>query len=1077
MDTPEAPTGPPIPPELAALTDSLDGNLHTLAAGNNDIRDAALKAAKCVFDLAMKSEPQAKPHIDKLLATLGPANAPETRSQARKRKRSPSPAPIPTFQTTPLAALYTDGMDDDQVWSQLDLRSKQLCDMLDFVLEGELPDTELEDDEPEEEDGMEVDGDEELDGLEGFDDEDESLDDEEDEDEEDEDVEDSSSVASQTERIQDLRDASDGEEDEPDALSLLERMDKRPSRIPTRRKRGHPELDDGFFDLAAFNAETEEAESRQVSRGHLNEDDSDNDDNISVDLFAPVDDEQALEESDDEQAEPYYKDFFEPPKKSPTKGKGKAASPKKAGGVRFHDEVRVKNIKKRGKGLPVNYDPAGDEDEDDDDEYDEAGELPDDSDDDEEDEDEDEDASDDDEDMEEDESDAESSLDGLRGKETIDRLKDDLFADEEDEEEAADMTAHERRMAALREQIAELEQENVGEKDWVLMGEVDSRKRPQNSLLEEDLEFERLSKAIPVETEEVIKSLEERIKARILANDFDDVVRIRPVDDKPFLPSRFFELKDKKSEQGLAEIYEDEYVAAQSGVGTDDRDGKLKKEHDELDKMWEGICYKLDALSNAHFTPKQVRIAICLFMLVTYSFINQPKASISTISNMPTASLESALPTAVSTTSMLAPQEIHAPKPSDLRARTELTPAEKRALHHKERKAKRKMRDTLEKSVDKFARMKGAKGTRKQKEEALRSVVKSGKGVTVVGKKNKEILEQRGKKGKKACIPKRALMAIVVAAYNADCILSLRGSLPVEFLPPILAQAQAEDLIRWEEDWPEIAELTRPVWKNVLRKRFPKEWQQLEAEDKNPESWSECFTLFKEQETRRFEEAVNKLRNARADEDQRKQLRMTKVDAKLPPPKQRKYGQSWAPKTALQKTYTKASRQQQATFARTAPPAFTPKSYASLSKKPDILPSPSSSISSHVSVSTVVHNRPTASSSATSSSSSRASSSSSVGPKARAVTSNAATPNASPVIRSATAPAAPTPKPTPSDPPPPYATVDPLQRPANAVAPAPRPSSPDAMPPPAKRFKKANKMACLFMPKNRAYSQIAAATK
>ncbi|KAI5898329.1 Mpp10 protein [Schizophyllum commune H4-8] len=733
MDTPEAHTGPPIPPELSALTASLDGNLHTLATGNNAIRDAALKAAKCVFDLAMKSEPQAKPHIDKLLATLGPANAPETRSQARKRKRSPSPAPIPTFQTTPLAALYTDGMDDDQVWSQLDLRSKQLCDMLDFVLEGELPDSELEGDEPDEEDGMEVDGDEELDGLEGFDEEDESFDGQEDEDaDEDEDVEDSSSVASQTERIQDLRDASDGEEDEPDALSLLERMDKRPSRIPTRRKRGHSELDDGFFDLAAFNAETEEAESRQVSRGHLNEDDSDDDDNISVDLFAPVDDEQALEESDDEQTEPYYKDFFEPPKKSPTKGKGKGASPKKAGGVRFHDEVRVKNIKKRGKGLPVNYDPVGDEDEDEDDEYDEEGDVPDDSEDDEEEEDEDDDdASDDDEDMEENESDAESSLDGLRGKETIDRLKDDLFADEEDQEEAADMTAHERRMAALREQIAELEQENVGEKDWVLMGEVDSRKRPQNSLLEEDLEFERLSKAIPVETEEVIKSLEERIKARILANDFDDVVRIRPVDDKPFLPSRFFELRDKKSEQGLAEIYEDEYLAAQSGVGTDDRDGKLKKEHDELDKMWEGICYKLDALSNAHFTPKQ------------------PKASISTISNMPTASLESALPTAVSTTSMLAPQEIHAPKPSDLRARTELTPAEKRALHNKERKAKRKMRDTLEKSVDKFARMKGAKGTRKQKEEALRSVVKSGKGVTVVGKKNKEILEQRGKKGKK----------------------------------------------------------------------------------------------------------------------------------------------------------------------------------------------------------------------------------------------------------------------------------------------------------------------------------------
>ena len=112
-------------------------------------------------------------------------------------------------------------------------------------------------------------------------------------------------------------------------------------------------------------------------------------------------------------------------------------------------------------------------------------------------------------------------------------------------------------------------------------------------------------------------------------------------------------------------------------------------------------------------------------------------------------------------------------------------------------------------------------------------------------------------------------------------ILSLRGSLPIEFLPPILAQAQAEDLIRWEEDWPVCTKhlclvaagayspslwsrklqslrdvrtwLSDPetcadarfsaVWKNVLRKRFPKEWQQLEAEDKNPESWRECFTV------------------------------------------------------------------------------------------------------------------------------------------------------------------------------------------------------------------------------------------
>jgi len=169
------------------------------------------------------------------------------------------------------------------------------------------------------------------------------------------------------------------------------------------------------------------------------------------------------------------------------------------------------------------------------------------------------------------------------------------------------MSTHEKRMEALRLQIAELETENVRKKDWVLTGEANARSRPQNSLLEEDLEFERAMKVVPEVTEETVQDLEERIKSRILEGRFDDVVRKRPMDDKPFLPSRFFELKDTKSAQSLAQIYETEYMATQTGgVAGEDRDGKLKREHEEIDKIWEGICGKLDALCNAHFVPKQV---------------------------------------------------------------------------------------------------------------------------------------------------------------------------------------------------------------------------------------------------------------------------------------------------------------------------------------------------------------------------------------------------------------------------------------------------------------------------------------
>lgn len=171
----------------------------------------------------------------------------------------------------------------------------------------------------------------------------------------------------------------------------------------------------------------------------------------------------------------------------------------------------------------------------------------------------------------------------------------------------SEMTTHQKRMAQLQEEIAALEAENVAKKNWTLMGEATSRSRPQNSLLEEDLEFERVMKTIPVITEETVQGLEDRIKARILESQFDDVIRKRPVDDKPYLPSRLFELQDTKSKQSLAEIYEDEYTAAQTGgVTGEDRDGKLKKEHEELTRIWENVSLKLDALCNARFTPKAV---------------------------------------------------------------------------------------------------------------------------------------------------------------------------------------------------------------------------------------------------------------------------------------------------------------------------------------------------------------------------------------------------------------------------------------------------------------------------------------
>ncbi|KAJ3526875.1 hypothetical protein NMY22_g9997 [Coprinellus aureogranulatus] len=721
-------------PEVSNLTKAVE-RPELLASGSQEIQNAALGAAKFIFDLSLKSEEGSLKHVNDLLSSITPSQAPQTRSQTRNASRQDVPPPPKhLFKPTPLTSLFTDNLDEEQIWAQLDIRTKHMCEVLDVVLEGELPeDEEMGEEEDEFARAMREEGIE-------FDDEDDSEEySNEDEDEEDsEDSEDSEEGEDEDETYEGF-----GEEDgEEDMMELDNGSDESGSSaeeetsaqlIPRKRKKGKgptSELDDGFFNLNSFKAEIEKMEAKSSSRGHLAaEDDSEEEDfDNEVDLFAPVEGEDDAE-AEDENKELFYADFFEAPKKAapPTK-KSKASEAGSSKGVRFHDEVRVKKIKASGKGRSLNDDDDGygeiltEDDASDSEDDAEFGEEDDD-------EDEDEDTGSQDFDSEEEYSEDEGQI----HRETIQRLKDDLLADDDEEDESKkDMTTYERRMAELKEQIAELESENVGQKSWTLMGEADARARPQNSLLEEDLEFERTMKPTPVITEEAVHSLEELIKSRILENRYDDVVRIRAVDDKPFLPSRLLELNDSKSQQSLAQIYENEYMAAQAdGPAIDDRDGKLKKEHDEIEEQWDSICHKLDALSNAHYVPKQ------------------PKSLISSVSNVSTATLESALPTTRSAASMLAPEEVFAAESSQPRARTEMTPAEKRALRAKERKAKRKQRDILEKTVDKVARSRNPGSVKKQKQAALESIVKHGKGVTVVGKAAKD-LKTRGKLPKKS---------------------------------------------------------------------------------------------------------------------------------------------------------------------------------------------------------------------------------------------------------------------------------------------------------------------------------------
>ncbi|XP_062170138.1 M phase phosphoprotein 10 [Alnus glutinosa] len=245
-------------------------------------------------------------------------------------------------------------------------------------------------------------------------------------------------------------------------------------------------------------------------------------------------------------------------------------------------------------------------------------------------------------------------------------------SDMDDEQEEDDNTfenkkqetvsTHEKELEKLRSTIEQMEKANLDPKAWTMQGEVTAAKRPLNSALEVDLDFEHNVRPAPVITEEVTASLEDLIKKRILEGRFDDVQKA------PMLPSKapreVKELDENKSKKGLADIYEEEYVQktdlASAPLSFKDEQKK------EASMLFKKVCLKLDALSHFHFAPKPVI------------------EDMSIQANVPALAMEEIAPLAVSDAAMLAPEEVFSGK-GKIKEEAELTQAER-----KRRRAKKK---------------------------------------------------------------------------------------------------------------------------------------------------------------------------------------------------------------------------------------------------------------------------------------------------------------------------------------------------------------------------------------------------
>ncbi|PVH80627.1 Mpp10 protein [Cadophora sp. DSE1049] len=684
-------------------------NRHTFISPTSSLPDASLRFVKET--------------LDSFAGKLGEEQTERLKEQRKKRKRGDTGKD--DGEVLKIRKIYTQGFEVEQVWEQarrvidalredaeralekrggLEGGSEEEDDdegveLLKFDEDGfevGSDDESMEDDGEEVDEGIEEDEDEELDGLGGEEEDFEGLDGEESFDEEEDEDEDDAPAGLYVEDPHKLNDGFFSIDEFNKQTEFLEQQDA--AADPYTGEASDEEDIDWDADPSALVPKPVSSSTRAAAMDVEDDDEEEEDDEEdgptfgNVDLNAPEgESDDGSDDDDDMDQDPIgdntnnilYKDFFEPP-------------PRKVGKAEMQASYLERQAKRAAQTTTPNDNEAG----------------------------------------------IERAIADVRRDLFDDKSEqsgsEDALSDVEAGDPKSRKSAHERRQAKIAEEIRRLEAASVAKREWTLAGEARAADRPLNSLLDEDLDFERTGKPVLEVTAEVSESIEELIKRRILAQEFDEVIRRRPETETATSSRRgLFELDDSKPQQSLAEMYEEEHVKSHNpDTYVSKSDEKLRKEEAEIEGLWKDVSAKLDALSSWHYKPK-------------------PAApSLTVVSDVATISMEDAQPTTASGISagqsMLAPQEIYKAgkdkatiEKGEIVSRTGAPVARQEMTREEKLRRRRREKERIKKRGGEEIGQRPESRKTKQKRETIGALKKGG--VKVIGKKG-EVRDVDGNK-------------------------------------------------------------------------------------------------------------------------------------------------------------------------------------------------------------------------------------------------------------------------------------------------------------------------------------------